>query len=192
MMERKKAGPATMTSRATAKGMGGGVSSRVISCLFLWLLGHTWQEEGWRNDLHYLWVCLFLCLVLYLVLFCLCLYLCLYLCLWQCQGQQDCSLEYPCDPSTGRGQRLGQRRSLEDEGSAGGTYRCNPSVLYPRGMIFMYECWKKGICVPARSATTRSGVRYRYRNMREVGECSGDRVEGRGGGRIRRRDRDTW
>ena len=56
----------------------------------------------------------------------------------------------------------------------------------------MYECWKKGICVPARGATTRSGVRYRYRNMREVGECSGDRVEGRGGGRIRRRDRDTW
>ena len=56
----------------------------------------------------------------------------------------------------------------------------------------MYECWKKGICVPARGATTRSGVRYRYRNMREGGECSGDRVEGRGGGRIRRRDRDTW
>ena len=27
--------------------------------------------------------------------------------------------------------------------------------------------------------------------MREGGECSGDRVEGRGGGRIRRRDRDT-
>ena len=166
MMERKKAGPATMTSRATAKGMGGGV---------------------WRNDLHYLWVCLFLCLVLYLVLFCLCLYLCLYLCLWQCQGQQDCSLEYPCDPSTGRGQRLGQRRSLEDEGSAGGTYRCNPSVLYPRGMIFMYECWKKGICVPARSATTRSGVRYRYRNMGKLGNVvvtgwKVGAVEGSGGG----------
>ena len=28
--------------------------------------------------------------------------------------------------------------------------------------------------------------------MRERGEWSGDRVGGRGGGRIRRRDRDTW
>ena len=30
------------------------------------------------------------------------------------------------------------------------------------------------------------------RNVREGGERSGDRVEGGGGERIRRRDRDTW
>ena len=45
-------------------------------------------------------------------------------------------------------------------------------------MTFGYECWKKGIRVPSRGATTRSGVRYRYLNMRERGECSGDRVGG--------------
>ena len=59
-------------------------------------------------------------------------------------------------------------------------------------MTFGYECWKKGIRVPSRGATTRRGVRYRYLNMRERGECSGDRVGGGGVGRIRRRDRDTW
>ena len=54
------------------------------------------------------------------------------------------------------------------------------------------ECWKKGIRVPSRGATTRRGVRYQYLNIRERGECSGDRVGGGGVGRIRRRDRDTW
>ena len=76
--------------------------------------------------------------------------------------------------------------------SAGGSYRCNTSLLYPRGITVGYECWKKGIRVPSRGATTRSGVRYRYFNMRERGECSGNRVGGGGVGRIRRRDRDTW
>ena len=75
--------------------------------------------------------------------------------------------------------------------SARGTYRCNTRLLYPRGMTIRYECWEKGICVPARGATTRGGVRYRYLNMREGGECSGDRVEDRSAGSIRRRDRDT-
>ena len=56
-------------------------------------------------------------------------------------------------------------------------------------MTVGYECWKKGIRVPSRGATTRSGgVRYRYLNMRERGKCSGDRVGGGGVGRIRRRD----
>ena len=76
--------------------------------------------------------------------------------------------------------------------SAGGSYRCNTSLLYPRGMTVGYECWKKGIRVPSRGATTRSGVRYRYFNMRERGECSGNRVGDGGVGRVRRRDRDTW
>ena len=58
-------------------------------------------------------------------------------------------------------------------------------------MTFRYERWEKGICVPARGATTRGGVRYRHLNMREGGECSGDRVEDRSAGSIRRRDWDT-
>ena len=86
-----------------------------------------------------------------------------------------------------RGTKRGTKRS-----SARGTYRGNPWSLLPRGMTAWYEFWEKGICVPAGGATTRSGVRYRYRNMREGGERSGDRVGGGGGGRIRRRDRDTW
>ena len=75
--------------------------------------------------------------------------------------------------------------------SARGTYRWNTRLLYPRAMTIRYECWEKGICVPARGATMRGGVRYRYLNMREGGECSGDRVEDRSAGSIRRRDRDT-
>ena len=57
-------------------------------------------------------------------------------------------------------------------------------------MTVGYECWKKGIRVPSRGATTRSGVRYQYFNMRERGECSGNGVGGGGVGRVRRRDRD--
>ena len=59
-------------------------------------------------------------------------------------------------------------------------------------MTVGYECWKKGIRVPSRGATTRSGVRYQYFNMRERGERSGNGVGGGGVGRVRRRDRDTW
>ena len=44
-------------------------------------------------------------------------------------------------------------------------------------MTIGYECWEKGICVPARGATARGGVRYQYLNMREGGESSGDRGE---------------
>ena len=86
-----------------------------------------------------------------------------------------------------RGTRRGTKRS-----GARGTDRGNPWLLLPRGMAAWYEFWEKGVCVPAGGATTRSGVRYRYRNVREGGERSGDRVEGGGGERIRRRDRDTW
>ena len=75
--------------------------------------------------------------------------------------------------------------------SARGTYRCNPRLLYPRGMTIGYECWEKGICVPARGATARGGVRDRDLNMWEGGESSGDRVGDRSAGSIRRRDRDT-
>ena len=59
-------------------------------------------------------------------------------------------------------------------------------------MTFGYECCKKGIRVPSRSATTRRGVWYHDLNIRERGECSGDRVGGGGVGRMRRRDRGTW
>ena len=51
--------------------------------------------------------------------------------------------------------------------SARGTSRCDTRLLHPRGMTIRYECWEKGICVPARDATTRGGVRYRYLNVRE-------------------------
>ena len=43
-------------------------------------------------------------------------------------------------------------------------------------MIFGYKCCKKEIRVPSRGATRRRGVWYYYLNIRERGECSGDRV----------------
>ena len=75
--------------------------------------------------------------------------------------------------------------------SARGTYRCNPRLLYPRGMTIGYECWEKGICVPTRGATARGGIRDQDLNMWEGGESSGDSVGDRSAGSIRRRDRDT-
>ena len=78
----------------------------------------------------------------------------------------------------GRGWVSSDPRGTKRSG-ARGTYRCSTRLLYPRGMTIRYECWEKGICVPARGATTRGGVRYRHLNMREGGECGGDGVEER-------------
>ena len=84
------------------------------------------------------------------------------------------------------GAKRGTKRS-----SARGTDRGNPRLLLPRGMNIWNKCGEKGICVPTRGATARGGVRDADLNMWERGECSGDRVEDRSAGSIRRRDRDT-
>ena len=47
----------------------------------------------------------------------------------------------------------GGRRGVVPGAPTGVTTR----LLYPRGMTFRYERWEKGICVPARGATTRGG-----------------------------------
>ena len=51
MMERKEGGTCHNDKPGHWKGKGRGVWCRVIACLSLWLLGHIWQEEGWKNVL---------------------------------------------------------------------------------------------------------------------------------------------